>query len=121
MKYLIAALFLAVFPFTTFAKGAKQEPVPCFIPRPANMVPDRTFVETDLCPEWPISERKQYAPLNSDIPLFEESRSEATYVGGAFYREEKDLQIVVEPDYATTSETIEEDEGASPIRTEHSS
>ncbi len=121
MKHVIAALFLVVYPVITVANGVNPEPVPCFVPRPANMVPDRAFVETDICPEWPISERKQYAPVNDDLPLFEESKSEATYVGGAFYREGNDLQIVVEPDYATTLEPIEEDEGASPKRTEHSS
>jgi len=121
MKHLVAVLFLTVYPAFTIAKGVKPEPVPCFVPRPSNMIPDRSFLETEVCPEWPVSERKQYAPVNDALPLFEESRSEATYVGGAFYGEENDLQIVVEPDYATTSETIEEDEGSSQIRTEHSS
>ena len=121
MKSLILPLCLVTLPLLSFAKSAKEVPVPCFVPRPSNMVPDRSFVETDGCPEWPASERKQYAPVNDDLPLFGEAVSEAEYRGGAFYREESELQIVVEPGYATTSETIEDDEVTPPQKAEHSS
>lgn len=121
MRLLKLSILLAALPILCQAKVFKSEPVPCFIPRPQNMVPDRSFVETDRCPEWPDSERKQYAPVTDDLPLFDSRESEAEYVNGAYYRDEKDLNVVVQPDYVTTGETIQEEEAASPKATEHSS
>jgi len=121
MNFLKLTILLAALPLLSEAKSVKSEPVPCFIPRPQNMVPDRSFVETDRCPEWPDSEKKQYAPVTDELPLFDSRESEAEYVGGAYYREEKDLNVVVQPDYTTTGETIEEEEPVAPTATEHSS
>lgn len=121
MKFLNLSILLAVLPLFSEAKVIKSEPVPCFIPRPQNMVPDRSFVETDRCPEWPDSEKKQYAPVTDELPLFDSRESEDEYVGGAYYREGKDLNVVVQPDYTTTGETIQEEEPAPPSTKEHSS
>lgn len=121
MKFLKLSILTALLPLISEAKVVKSDPVPCFIPRPQNMVPDRSFVETDQCPEWPESERKQYAPVTNDLPLFGAVDSEAEYVGGAYYRDEKDLNIVAQPDYSSTGEVIQEEPPAPPEKTERSS
>ena len=121
MKFLKLTLLVAALPLVSEAKVVKNEPVPCFIPMPQNMVPDRSFVETNRCPDWPESEKKQYAPMNDDMPLFGTVESEAEYVKGAYYRDERDLSVVVQPDYSTTGEAIPEEAPVTRAENERSS
>jgi hypothetical protein len=108
----VIVCLLGFIPLGLFAKELPAGNVPCFLPRPVNVIPDSPLSENDGCPEWPSSEKRQYSPVNDELPIFSEQTSEADYEGGAFYREEVELYIKPEFGFTTTSESIEEDTGA---------